>query len=575
MIIDIHGHYTTAPQELQDFRDAQLASLDDPTRPAPEVAQISDEALRESVERNQLRILRERGGDLMLLSPKASAMEHHVPDQSTATAWARASNDLVYRVAQLYPDSFAPVAQLPQTPGGELGPVIDELRRCVEELGFVGCNVNPDPAAGYWTTPPMTDEYWYPLYEAMVELDVPAMVHVSASCNPNFHSLGAHYLNADTSVFMQLVSDDLFDRFPALTLVIPHGGGAVPYHWGRYRGLAKRRSAAPTRRAAAQRLLRHLRLPPARHRPADGAAGEERAVRLRDARRRPRGGPGDRHRLGRHESSTSTGPGSPTGAAAVFEGNARRVYPRLIAAHRRGRGPMSRLQLTFAAATTTAPAPWRRADPARRHRPDLPAAAGRGDVLPDVRHREFDVAEMSLSSYVSRSTPTRRRSSRCRSTRPGSSGTPAIFVHADAGIEKPEDLRGKVVGTPEWQLTAGVWIRGILADHYGVPVDSVDYRTGGQETPGGSRRARSTCRISDRADPGRGDPVGDARRRRIDALQSPRVPSSFSPVATGRRLFADVARRSSTSPRPGSSRSCTWSSSAGTSTSGTRGWRSR
>jgi 4-oxalmesaconate hydratase len=240
LIIDIHGHYTTAPQELQDFRDAQLASLDDPTRPAPEVAQISDEALRESVERNQLRILRERGGDLMLLSPKASAMEHHVPDQSTATAWARASNDLVYRVAQLYPDSFAPVAQLPQTPGGELGPVIDELRRCVEELGFVGCNVNPDPAAGYWTTPPMTDEYWYPLYEAMVELDVPAMVHVSASCNPNFHSLGAHYLNADTSVFMQLVSHDLFDRFPTLTFVIPHGGGAVPYHWGRYRGLAAR-----------------------------------------------------------------------------------------------------------------------------------------------------------------------------------------------------------------------------------------------------------------------------------------------------------------------------------------------
>jgi 4-oxalmesaconate hydratase len=240
VIIDIHGHYTTAPQALQDFRDAQLAALADPTRPVPEIAQISDDALRESVEDNQLRILRERGGDLMLLSPKASAMEHHVPDQSTATAWARASNDLVHRVAQLYPDAFAPVAQLPQTPGGELGPVIDELRRCVDELGFVGCNVNPDPAAGYWTTPPMTDEYWYPLYEAMVELDVPAMVHVSASCNPNFHSLGAHYLNADTSVFMQLVSHDLFDRFPALTFVIPHGGGAVPYHWGRYRGLAAR-----------------------------------------------------------------------------------------------------------------------------------------------------------------------------------------------------------------------------------------------------------------------------------------------------------------------------------------------
>lgn len=86
----------------------------------------------------------------------------------------------------------------------------------------------------------MTDEYWYPLYEAMIELEVPAMVHVSISCNPNFHTLGAHYLNADTSVFMQFVQSDLFQRYPKLTFVIPHGGGAVPYHWGRYRGLAAR-----------------------------------------------------------------------------------------------------------------------------------------------------------------------------------------------------------------------------------------------------------------------------------------------------------------------------------------------
>jgi 4-oxalmesaconate hydratase len=240
VIIDIHGHYTTAPQAHQRFRDQQLAVLDDPTCPPPAPATISDDAIRESVEHNQLRVLRERGGDLMLLSPKASAMEHHVPDQPTATAWARASNDLVHRVTTLFPDAFAPVAQLPQTPAGDLGPVIEELRRCVDELGFVGCNLNPDPAAGYWTTPPMTNEYWYPLYEALVDLEVPAMLHVSTSCNPNFHTLGAHYLNADTSVFMQLLLSDLFDRFPTLTFVIPHGGGAVPYHWGRYRGLAAR-----------------------------------------------------------------------------------------------------------------------------------------------------------------------------------------------------------------------------------------------------------------------------------------------------------------------------------------------
>jgi 4-oxalmesaconate hydratase len=78
-----------------------------------------------------------------------------------------------------------------------------------------------------------------------VELDVPAMIHVSASGNPNFHALGAHYLNADTSIFMQLVEGDLFGQFPTLRFVIPHGGGAVPYHWGRFRGLADRLGRPP------------------------------------------------------------------------------------------------------------------------------------------------------------------------------------------------------------------------------------------------------------------------------------------------------------------------------------------
>ena len=84
----------------------------------------------------------------------------------------------------------------------------------------------------------MTDRAWYPLYEALVDLGVPAMVHVSASCNPHFHTTGAHYINADTTAFMQLMMGDVFRDFPTLRLVIPHGGGAVPYHWGRYRGLA-------------------------------------------------------------------------------------------------------------------------------------------------------------------------------------------------------------------------------------------------------------------------------------------------------------------------------------------------
>jgi 4-oxalmesaconate hydratase len=238
LIIDCHGHYTTAPAGHQSFRAAQLARLKDASLPVPAAASIGDDEIRESVEKNQLRLLRERGADLTVFSPRASAMAHHIGDRDTAMAWARANNDLIKRVVDLYPMNFVGGAQLPQIAGESLDGSVEELERSVKELGFVGCNLSPDPSGGHWKSPPLTDRYWYPMYEKLVELDVPAMIHVSASCNPCFHATGAHYMNADTTAFMQLLHGDLFADFPELRIIIPHGGGAVPYHWGRYRGLA-------------------------------------------------------------------------------------------------------------------------------------------------------------------------------------------------------------------------------------------------------------------------------------------------------------------------------------------------
>ena len=237
MIIDCHGHYTTAPESHSIWRSEQLAAFD-AQRAAPPYPNISDDEIIESIEGNQLRVLRERGADLTLFSPRASAMEHHLGGEAVSEAWAIACNDLIARVVSLFPESFAGVCQLPQSPGASLATSIRELKRCVLELGFVGLNLNPDPTGGWWSGPPLTDRSWYPLYEAMVELDVPAMIHVSGSCNVNFHSTGAYYINADTTAFMQLIQGDLFADFPNLRLVIPHGGGAAPYHWGRYRGLS-------------------------------------------------------------------------------------------------------------------------------------------------------------------------------------------------------------------------------------------------------------------------------------------------------------------------------------------------
>jgi len=239
MIIDCHGHYTTAPKALEDWRNRQIAGIKSPSE-MPKVSElkISDDELRETIEANQLKLMRERGSDLTIFSPRASFMAHHIGDFNVSSTWAAICNELCYRVSQLFPDNFVPAAMLPQSPGVDPKTCIPELERCVKEYGNVGINLNPDPSGGHWTSPPLTDRHWYPIYEKMVEYDIPAMIHVSTSCNACFHTTGAHYLNADTTAFMQCLEGNLFKDFPTLKFLIPHGGGAAPYHWGRFRGLA-------------------------------------------------------------------------------------------------------------------------------------------------------------------------------------------------------------------------------------------------------------------------------------------------------------------------------------------------
>ena len=162
-----------------------------------------------------------------------------------------------------------------------------------------------------------------------------------------------------------------------------------------------------------------------------------------------------------------------------------------------------------------------------------------------LRHREFDVAELSLSSYsVSVSKPERPfvaipvfPSRMFRHS--------CIYVNADAGIREARDLIGKRVGNPEYQMTAPVWIRGILSDHYGVPVDSVTYFTGGEEEPGRSEKIKLDLPAKIKV-----QPIGPDKTLsrmlfdgEIDALYTARMPSSFR---TGggrvRRLFEDYER---------------------------------
>ena len=231
-------------------------------------------------------------------------MGHHIgerADQPRMVAAVQRSDRP--RAAGSIPTISSASASCRKSPGGPCRQRSRSLSAASTELGFIGCNLNPDPSGGHWTAPPLTDSRWYPLYEKMVELDVPAMVHVSGSCNPAFHATGAHYINADTTAFMQFIQGDLFKDFPSLRLIIPHGGGAVPYPLGALpRPGAGHEAAAADRACDEQRVLRHLRLSPARHRSAaEGDPGREHPVRFGN------GGRGARHRS-RPPASTTTTP---------------------------------------------------------------------------------------------------------------------------------------------------------------------------------------------------------------------------------------------------------------------------
>ena len=144
MIIDCHGHYTTAPKQLEEYRKRQIAE----PKSSPKPPAISDDQIRESLENAQLKLQRSRGTDLTIFSPRAGGMGHHIGDERTSKAWSTVCNELIHRICTLYPRNFVGVCQLPQSPGVSPAGCIEELERCVNEYGFIGCNLNPDASGG-------------------------------------------------------------------------------------------------------------------------------------------------------------------------------------------------------------------------------------------------------------------------------------------------------------------------------------------------------------------------------------------------------------------------------------------
>jgi 4-oxalmesaconate hydratase len=162
-------------------------------------------------------------------------MMHSLFGADVVRSWTTYVNDIIHRQVGLHPDRFRGVAGLPQFRVTDLGPAIAELERTVTDLGFVGCLLNPDPCEGDGTSVPgLGDRYWYPLYEKLCELDVPALIH-SASCSSPRESYSLHFINEESIAVLGLVNSQVFDDFPTLKVVVAHGGGAIPYQLGRFR----------------------------------------------------------------------------------------------------------------------------------------------------------------------------------------------------------------------------------------------------------------------------------------------------------------------------------------------------
>jgi predicted TIM-barrel fold metal-dependent hydrolase len=236
VIIDSHGH-VTAPDSLYVYKAQILAHRGAHGR-GGNLAKDEDgirEALNSPVfgGSSHLDQLKEVGTDLQLISPRPYQMM--TSEHPRLVQWfVEETNNIIATQVRLYPETFRGVCGLPLTPGVGSKAVVPYLETCVKEQGFVGCLLNPDPGeCSGVETPGLGDRFWYPLYEKMVELDVPGHIH-SAGCRSERLPYSLHFINEESIGVVSLLNSDVFKDFPTLKILVSHGGGAIPYQYARF-----------------------------------------------------------------------------------------------------------------------------------------------------------------------------------------------------------------------------------------------------------------------------------------------------------------------------------------------------
>jgi predicted TIM-barrel fold metal-dependent hydrolase len=222
LVIDVHGHLSSPPQ-VRAYAYNLIA-----LRNRPSKFDLSDEAVKPAMDRH-LRMLDSHDIDVQLLSPRPVAMMHW-ERPFLVEPWTRTVNDLIAQQMRIAPDRFIGVAGLPQNSETDTANCIPELERAINELGFVGAIVNPDPA-GDGKTPGMDKPYWFPLYAKAEELNATLVVHPCGSRDPRLESVARSYqfsnLVEETLATQLLEQNDVFSRFPKLRVVVCHCGGAL------------------------------------------------------------------------------------------------------------------------------------------------------------------------------------------------------------------------------------------------------------------------------------------------------------------------------------------------------------
>jgi 4-oxalmesaconate hydratase len=235
MIIDSHQHFVRLARhpEVEGFREAQLAGKNPDRLP-----NISDADVAKSLEQ-VIGLMDARNIDVAFASPRAKAMATHDGTVEQNAIWADLNNSLILRACRLHPGRFVPVGMLGQHPTCPSQQIAKQIEHFANE-GFAAFNFDPDGTGGRWQNAPFTGKQNYPVFEAAQAMDVPLVLHGSESINKNFPHTAVQYLIADITGFVQLMmAKELFQNFPRLRFLVPHGGGALPCQIGRWRAIAK------------------------------------------------------------------------------------------------------------------------------------------------------------------------------------------------------------------------------------------------------------------------------------------------------------------------------------------------